>query len=1170
MSLSAWVAESAPAQAQVAEAQAQRSQNFDARVDYNRDYSTAPRSKQRRAIQGLRDLAPGLAVTYDRTTGVTRTLNRRGGHLSAERPGAEAMSVARDFITDNYAQLGLTADDLADYEVSDEVYSSVTGATHIYLRQTYLGLPVYNGQLQINVGADGRILSVNNTCMPNIAAAADSEIPALSAAEAVAAVAAHLEIQLDRPPGFISAELSPAGVTRVRGEGISLSDIEARLMWLPIQAGDARLVWNFQIATIGDGQVYDLTVDAASGQVWTRFNWVAQDSYRVYPAPVESPNHAFVLPSADGRETVFDPADPIASPFGWHDTDGLPGAEFTTHRGNNVHAYDDIDNNDMPPAVEPDCGGLLDCGFPLGLTMDPSTYTSAAVTNLFYWSNLIHDVQYLYGFDEMAGNFQENNYGAGGLAGDYVLAEAQDGGGINDANFFTPPDGQQPRMQMFLWNRTDPNRDSDFDNGIIVHEYGHGISNRLVGGPSNVSCLSNYQQPGEGLSDWWSLVYTAQPGDLGTDGRGIGTYALGQPTSGAGIRTQRYSTDPTINTHTYETISEKAIPYGFGEVWAQAAWEVYWALVDAHGFDPDLYNAFGGSGNQRAMLYVNEGLKNTICSPTFTDVRDGIILAAAGPPFNGQDVCLLWEAFAAFGLGEDAVSGGSSSTSPINGFMVPASCLNSDTSPSASIAAPANGATVSGSVTIQVDSSDAEDTEGSLIVEVSIDGSGTWQGATYNTGSGYYEFVWDTTSPGEGPRTIDARAADSGTNTTSATQIGVTVDNVNDPPTASLTDSCTDFVCSFDATGSSDTDGSIVGYSWDFGDESSGTGATPDHTYGAAGTYTVVLTVTDDDGATGNVQQNVTVSEAAVLRVTGLDGASVPAPRNRWNAVATITVQDGGGLAVSGATVSSTWSSGASGGGTCDTDALGRCDITKLNLKGNVVSVTFTVDDVTGPGTYNSNANLVENSIVIFQTEPSGNQSPTASFTYGCTDLSCGFDASGSSDPDGTIASYSWDFGDGNSGTGVTPTHDYATDSVYTVVLTVTDDGGASDTASQSVTAGNVATIDVHVGDLDGASAAAARNRWEATVAIAVHDVDDNPVPNATVSGAWSNGVNGGGSCITDGSGQCSIGKNNIKGNAGSVTFTVNDVAGTGYSYVSGANHDPDGDSDGTTIVVSQ
>ena len=81
----------------------------------------------------------------------------------------------------------------------------------------------------------------------------------------------------------------------------------------------------------------------------------------------------------------------------------------------------------------------------------------------------------------------------------------------------TPPDGSRPRMQMYLWSAPTPDRDGDFDNGIIIHEYGHGISNRLVGGPSNTSCLTNRQQPGEGLSDWWALVYTAKPGDRGTE-----------------------------------------------------------------------------------------------------------------------------------------------------------------------------------------------------------------------------------------------------------------------------------------------------------------------------------------------------------------------------------------------------------------------------------------------------------------------------------------------------------------------------------------------------------------------------------------------------------------------------------------------------------------------------
>ncbi|MCZ6753892.1 MAG: M36 family metallopeptidase, partial [Gemmatimonadetes bacterium] len=406
-------------------------------------------------------------------------------------------------------------------------------------------------------------------------------------------------------------------------------------------------------------------------------DWVSQDSYNVYPLPAESPNHETPLPPSDGRTLVTDPADATASQLGWHHTGST---SFTIMRGNNVHAYHDQDANNVPPSSEPSCGAQLSCDFPLDLTQAPTSYTDAAVANLFYWNNIVHDIQYQYGFDEQAGNFQVNNFGQGGVGGDDVRAEAQDGGGTNNATFLTPPDGQRPRMQVFLWNQTTPRHDGDFDNGLIVHEYGHGISLRQVGGPTNVNCLNNNQQPGEGWSDWLALVYTAEPGDQGPDPRGIGTYALGQPTDGPGIRTQRYSTDPAVNTHTYESINGMAIPHGVGEVWAQALWEVYWALVDTYGFDPNLDNVAGGAGNHRALLYVNEGLKNTACSPTFTDARDGIIQTAIDN-FGGEDVCTLWSAFADFGLGVDAVSGGSNSTNPTNGFSVPASCVTPPPTP---------------------------------------------------------------------------------------------------------------------------------------------------------------------------------------------------------------------------------------------------------------------------------------------------------------------------------------------------------------------------------------------------------------------------------------------------------------------------------------------------------
>jgi len=606
------------------------------------------------------------ALEVDEITGAVRSLSNQRGFLSAPSSG-KPMAIALDFVRRNLAALRLEASDIESYSVSDVVYSKVTGATRIYLQQRHQGIPVYNAQLQININRDGRIISVSNSFMSGLRGAVRSLKPAKQLPAAVSEALKFSGLKTAAPPGLV-------GANRVANAGISLEPINGTLMLLPVRPGEARLVWNFQIHTLDKQHMWDLTVDADTGQVWTRFDWVAGDQYRVYPRPVESPNHTTPLPPSDGRQLIVNPANSLASPFGWHDTNGAAGAESTLTTGNNVDAYTDVDANNVADAnSRPNGGASLSFDLPMNLTQAPSAYRPAAVTNLFYWNNIIHDVQYQYGFDEAAGNFQVNNYGRGGLGNDSVRAEAQDGSGTNNANFGTPADGSRPRMQMYIWTSPNPDRDGDVDAGIVIHEYGHGISNRLVGGPSNVNCLTNRQQAGEGLSDWWALAYTAQVGDTGPKPRGIGTYALNQQTNGTGIRTQRYSTDPAVNTWTYASINGMAVPHGVGSVWAQGAWEMYWKLVDAHGFDSNLYNATGNAGNQRAMLYVNEGLKNTACNPTFTQIRDGIIQAAADN-HGGEDVCRIWEAFAGFGLGSNAVSGGANSTTPTNGFNVPASC----------------------------------------------------------------------------------------------------------------------------------------------------------------------------------------------------------------------------------------------------------------------------------------------------------------------------------------------------------------------------------------------------------------------------------------------------------------------------------------------------------------
>ena len=678
---------------------------YDARIVFNQGLIQNLTQPQQTVISKMTSKVPDLAFTFDNATGVISSLSSHTGYLTESKNGQEALSVVMDFLNTNAAMLGMNSKDISSLEVTDRVYSKVTGTTHIFMRQVHEGLPVYNSQMQVNMDREQRILSVNNSAMTDMAASVTATKPGIDLSAAVGKAAQHLGISLSKSPKTLNAASGVQNITSVDPGGISLEPIQGKLMWLPIRKGMMRLVWNFQIHTLDQQHVYDFTVDAESGKVWTRFDWVASDQYRVYARPAESPNHATPPPPADGRTLVNNPANATASPFSWHDTNGSAGAEFTTTRGNNVFAYTDTDSNNAPDAgSDPNGGTSLRFDFPVNFNSAPDSYKNAAVANLFYINNIIHDVQYQYGFDEAAGNFQTNNYNKGGLGGDAVLAEAQDGSGTDNANFMTPEDGKAPRMQMFLWDTTNPQRDGDLDNGIIIHEYGHGISTRLVGGPSNVNCLTNNQQPGEGLSDWWSLVYTAKAGDRGTDSRGIGTYALGQPVSGVGIRPQPYSTDPAVNTWTYASINGMRIPHGVGAVWAQAAWEVYWALVDNWGFDPNLYNAMGNAGNQRMMLYVNEGLKNTACNPTFTQVRDGII-DAAKVLHGGEDVCRIWTAFAAFGLGTDAVSGGPSSTSPTNGFSVPAACQVT-TGPVTAITAPASGATVAGTITVTASAND--------------------------------------------------------------------------------------------------------------------------------------------------------------------------------------------------------------------------------------------------------------------------------------------------------------------------------------------------------------------------------------------------------------------------------------------------------------------------------
>jgi len=613
-----------------------------------------------------------------------------------------AVAEARAHVDRNQIRYGVTSSEVADLAVTN-AYNS-RGLAHVYFRQTVDGLPTIGTEFGVHFDRNGNVFHSAGAFTTGLETLPHATAPTIGASAAALITAQDAGLA---PTGAFTVVEQFGGPTQrviLSTAGVAIDPVTAELAYVLV-GGAPVLSWVVNLYEASTLHNWYTFVDASTGAVIARNDLVNHDqfgepttmaleqaqaevgpwlfaqeaplvaaenaarpmvgSYRVYAMPTETPNHG-----PRTLEANPDVAGGIASPFGWHDTNGAAGAEFTITRGNNVHAYLDAVGNGSPDAgADVDGGAGLAFDFPIDLTLQPATYRPAVITNLFYWNNVFHDVTYQYGFDDPSGNFQVNNYGRGGLGNDDVQAEAQDGsvgpceninGCFNNANFGTPVDGSRPRMQMYLWNGGTPMRDGDLDAGIIMHEYSHGISNRLTGGPSVVNCLQNSEQMGEGWGDWFGVMLTMRAGDTRTTNRGVGTYALFQATTGPGIRPAPYNTNFAANNYTYQRTRTAAVPHGVGFVWATILWEVAWDLIDAHGFSANFYDANGTAGNQIAMNLVMEGMKLQPCSPGFVDGRNAI-LAADVSLYGGVHTDLLWTAFARRGLGFGASQGSSGS-----------------------------------------------------------------------------------------------------------------------------------------------------------------------------------------------------------------------------------------------------------------------------------------------------------------------------------------------------------------------------------------------------------------------------------------------------------------------------------------------------------------------------
>ena len=616
------------------------------------------------------------------------------GFLTGPNPGLPLV-IAENYLAANGSPFGISSGDIGRLFVTNQYADSATGITHIYLTQGFDGIKVENANVSIRIGAKGEVIFVGGDFVNGLGAspsAASPPAPSISASQAILAAASQLNLTATGPllPMGDLSGVSQAGTFTL--PGVSVQAIPVHLDFVNTGQG-VREAWavNFKTPVQPQFHWYDIRVDAITGQIIDKNDWVMHvsdgSSYNVYPLAGTNPSDAT-------RTLLGDPSDPGASPYGWLDTNGKPGADTTETNGNNVNAYQDPNGTGTGVGPRPDGGKSHIFNFPIDLNQDPTTYADAATTNLFYLDNAAHDILYKYGFDEAAGNFQLNDYNRGGVGGDPVIAANEYGanvGQFNNSFMATPPDGQSPLQAMFLFNQhldgspLSPRRDGSLDATVAIHELSHGTSGRLTGGPSLANGLQNIQSGGmnEGWSDWYAMMFT----QLATDGestpRGIANYAFGQPDTGGGIRTFPYAYDLSIDPRTIGEFgnsngknpgSPSGEVHDTGEMWAATLWDMNMILRQKYGFNPNLADGFNPqspAGNTLAFQLVLEGEKLQPANPSFSDGRNAI-LAADQALTGGQNQYEIWSAFARRGIGFSfRDGGGSKSLTVTEAFDIP-------------------------------------------------------------------------------------------------------------------------------------------------------------------------------------------------------------------------------------------------------------------------------------------------------------------------------------------------------------------------------------------------------------------------------------------------------------------------------------------------------------------
>ena len=723
---------SASSQARGNEGHARTPQDFD-----HRDLRGPALVKAQRSVahqQGastekyLAGLGPQAIVDIDPLTGTPRQLARLDGYLSGPHRGS-ARAAALGFVRSHLDVLGLTTEDLSTLVFRKDYVDSL-GIHHLSWEQHVDGTPVFGNGLQVNVARDGRVLSVLGSPVSGLAAMA-RQAPSvhLDAAQARSKAARNVH-------GSVQAN-GVASARRGAGASTHWSNHDyAERVWF-LSAGGLRPGWSTYVQT-GDDSAYQHVIDAATGKALYRHSTVDSASgdayvYDYYPGAPAGPK---VHGKGHGHRTHPGQAKVVNFyKMGWldrgsktldgrnvitwadvNDDDSVNPGEQTAVPGRKhgatgkLKAFTDTQKDAFPPDgtyggtpysdydFSKFCTAHYVCTWDAEKASSWKKNLAANENNAFYLANTYHD--YLQKdpairFTPQAGNFTT-------AGGDPVLQQVLDGadvdggmpdsGHIDNANMNTPPDGTPPTMQMYLWHQPGYPDDYDpflptsgaFDASVLLHEYTHGLSNRLVVDADGNSTLNSLQagSMGEAWSDYYAMDYLVThhfQKDTGADGQVFeGKYLMGRQKDTAGrlvpFRSMAidcpvgsesnacfdtYNPDADIQGgYTYGdlvTIGGSAEVHSSGEVWAQTLW--------------DIRKAFG---HRLADTLITRAMSLSANDPSMLDMRNAILQAdLAG--YDGGHSAKLWRIFANRGMGYYAASVDSADTDVAEDFNTPPS-----------------------------------------------------------------------------------------------------------------------------------------------------------------------------------------------------------------------------------------------------------------------------------------------------------------------------------------------------------------------------------------------------------------------------------------------------------------------------------------------------------------